>query len=447
MKNSSRVLNQCPSWILAILLLTGAGILKPFAAEETIALPNDPFFAPYRLIAPPAANGLQLQKGDRLSICGDSITEQKMYSRILETYLTVCAPQWDISCRQFGWSGEQAGGFRNRLDQDVLRFHPTIATTCYGMNDHRYVPYTDEIGKTYRDHQTAIVRALKEAGCRVVLGSPGTIDSVPPWVKSAQGTKQDLNLSLCRLRNIALEVSLEEKVAFADVYLPMLVQGWEAKKKYGEDFMVSGKDGVHPGWAGQVIMAYAFLKTLGLEGEIGTLTIDDAKASATASEGHEVLNFANNRLAIRSHRYPFCAGSGDPAKDDNLRAGFALVPFDDTLNRFMLRIQSPKSAQYRVTWGETSRVYASADLSRGINLAKDFVTNPFTPAFDRVWQAVFAKQEYETRQIKQLFHGPEGAVDIEATASLTEKARGRLVRKVRESFRPVEHELRIEPVA
>src|ERR1041385_386937 len=37
----------------------------------------------------PAPKGLMLKQGDRLAICGDSITEQKMYSRIMETYLTV----------------------------------------------------------------------------------------------------------------------------------------------------------------------------------------------------------------------------------------------------------------------------------------------------------------------------------------------------------------------
>jgi hypothetical protein len=134
------------------------------------------------------------------------------------------------------------------------------------------------------------------------------------------------------------------------------------------------------------------------------------------------------------------------AKDDNLRAGLALVPFDDTLNRFILRLISTKSPKYRVTWGESSKTYEAEDLAGGVNLAKDFAVNPFTPAFDRVWKAVFAKQEYETRQIKQLFHGPEGAVDIEATVSLTEKARDPLVRKIQDSFRPVEHELRIEPM-
>jgi len=46
--------------------------------------PSDPFFARFMPVKAPASEGLFLRSGDKLAICGDSITEQKMYSRILE---------------------------------------------------------------------------------------------------------------------------------------------------------------------------------------------------------------------------------------------------------------------------------------------------------------------------------------------------------------------------
>src|SRR5881394_2466247 len=100
-------------------------------------------------------SGLMLKRGDRLAICGDSITEQKMYSRIMEDYLTVCVPELDVTVRQYGWSGERAPGFLGRMTNDCLRFHPTVATTCYGMNDHEYRPYEERIGQTYREKSEA----------------------------------------------------------------------------------------------------------------------------------------------------------------------------------------------------------------------------------------------------------------------------------------------------
>lgn len=144
-------------------------------AEEFEPLPSDPYFAPFKPIKAPPTKDLLLKQGDRLAICGDSITEQKMYSRIMETYLTVCVPELKITVRQYGWSGEVAPFFRYRMENDVLRFNPTIATTCYGMNDHRYQPYKFEFGRTYRENSQAIIHLFKEHGVRVIQGSPGSI--------------------------------------------------------------------------------------------------------------------------------------------------------------------------------------------------------------------------------------------------------------------------------
>src|SRR5258707_172960 len=169
-----------------------------------------------------------LKKGDRLAICGDSITEQKMYSRVIETYLTVAVPELDVTVRQYGWSGETAPGFLARMTNDCLRFHPTIATTCYGMNDHAYRPYEVSIGNRYRQSSTAIVRAFKNAGARVIQGSPGSIGKVPQWSQFKDAGKEALNLNLCELRNIDVEIAQSENVGFADVFWPMFTQDYFA---------------------------------------------------------------------------------------------------------------------------------------------------------------------------------------------------------------------------
>ncbi len=422
----------------AILLLAFA--LPAFAKEAT---PLPPELSAYQLTPAPQPAGVLLRKGDRVAICGDSITEQKRYSVILETYLTACLPELEITCRQYGWSGEQAGGFLKRMESDVLRFKPTFATTCYGMNDFRYVPYNDPIAANYRQNLTTMVRTFKQAGTRVLLGSSGIIDTVPNWVKTASGTKEELNLALSKFRNIGIEVAAAEQVAFADLYRPMLLADFHAKKLHGPDFKVAGKDGVHPGWAGQVIMAYSFLKGMGLDGELGTITFDAATGKATATAGHEVLSAAGGRITLRSNKLPFSPGPGDLKSDDSIRAGLALVPFDDELNRLVLKIAAPAATAYDVTWGESTRTYQAAELLAGVNLAKDFETHPLLPAFKKVWDAVLAKQEYETRQIKMLVHGPEGAADREATFALTEKARARLAKAVAGAKQPAEHVITI----
>ncbi len=291
---------------LLIVVLTG---LVRLPAAEFEPKPADAVFARFAAVKSPAPDGLLLKRGDRLAICGDSITEQRMYSRIIETYLTVCVPDLKISVRQYGWSGETAEGFLRRMTNDCLRFKPTIATTCYGMNDHRYRPYDEANAQWYRRNQEAIVRAFKSAGARVVLGSPGCVGKMPSWVREATGTVEDLNLNLCALRNLGLELAAAEKIAFADVFWPMFTAGFAGQQRYGTDYAIAGKDGVHPDWAGQLVMAYAFLKAMGLDGDLGTFTVNLADGRATASSGHKVRSFKGGELQIAASGFRSARGA------------------------------------------------------------------------------------------------------------------------------------------
>jgi hypothetical protein len=81
-----------------------------------------------------------LKPDDYVAVIGDSITEQKLYSLYMEDYLLMCQPTSHLRTTQFGWGGETAPGFAKRMEYDMIRFHPTAATTCFGMNDGRYAP-------------------------------------------------------------------------------------------------------------------------------------------------------------------------------------------------------------------------------------------------------------------------------------------------------------------
>jgi hypothetical protein len=266
---------------------------------------------------------------------------------------------------------------------------------------------------------------------------------MPHWVKTATGTVQDLNLSLLQLRNIALEVARAERQPFADVYLPMLTVGFEAQKKFGPGFMIAGQDGVHPGWAGHLVMAWAFLRALGLDGDLGAISIDPAAGIASAAGGHRVVSVKGGEAVIESRLYPFCA-TGPLDQDSSLRAGMSLVPFNEELNRLRLVVWTPPAPRCRVIWGGATNTYEAGALREGVNLAADFAVNPFNEAFRRVDEAVLAKQAFETEQIKKRFHGAEGKADMEGTAARSEAEREPLVKAIRDAFVPVTHTIRVE---
>ncbi|QDT11181.1 SGNH/GDSL hydrolase family protein [Stieleria marina] len=442
---------------LAVLLCAIAGNAQEklnqspavtFGPYEYEAKPDGDQFAKFFPRKAPAVGPLLIRKGDKLAIIGDSITQQLMYSRMIETYLTVCEPELAVTVRQYGWSGEKADGFLRRMDQDCLRFEPTLATLCYGMNDARYRPFDVTNGRWYRDHYTAVVRKLKSANCRVVVGSPGCSGKIATWVKQRSGTLDEHNLNLCALRDIAIDIAQTEGVRFTDHFWPMYQQQVFANQKYStpeKPYRVAGKDGIHPGWAGHVMMAYGFLHSMGLSGDLGTITISLADSQATAQNGHTVDSFSDGKASITSTRYPFCA-TGAIDDENAIRSGMTLVPFNQELNQLMLKVTGLQTASAKVIWGDQSQTFSANELTAGINLADRFVVNPFSSAFRSVDEAVAKKQAFETHQIKKVFHGKAGKQDMEKAVKETEAERTPLAAAIAQAFVPVSHVIQVVPV-
>jgi len=455
--------NFTPRFLCAIALLAPAIASHAADAPEIYEpKPTNSYFAKFNPRKAPEPGPLFLKEDDRLAIIGDSITEQRIYSRIMETYLTVCVPQLKVTTRQFGWSGETAEGFRRRMTNDCFRFKPTVATLCYGMNDHRYRPFDVMNGMWYRSNYTAVVKGLKDAGARVVVGSPGCMSKPTTWGKVNGMTLDEHNANLCALRDIDVGIATREEGRFADVFWTMMKAGFEGQTRFStaeEPYMIAGKDGVHPGGAGHLVMAYSFLKAMGLDGDVGTITVDLASQKAEASAGHKVEGVADGEVTVTSSRYPFCA-TGDTNKDSSVRSGMEVVPFNQDLNRFRLVVKNATASNYKVTWGEQSKSYSPSELSAGVNLAADFAVNPFSDAFKKVDEAVAVKQAYETTQIKKEFRGivdakkkeddksgakEEGKKeDMESIVKRTEAVRAPLVESIKTAFVPVKHTIKIQ---
>lgn len=392
-----------------------------------------------------------LQSGDTVAICGDSITEQKLYSVFIEDYLLMCQPSADLKAHQFGWGGERADGFLNRINAEVLPFAPTVATTCYGMNDGAYAPIDAGRQAAYRKSTEAIVKQFRAAGVRlIVIGSPGPVDS-DTFDRFGRSIKAAAyNQTLADLKRIAGEVAHEQSAIFADVYTPMTQVMQAAKAKYGTDYHVAGADGIHPAPNGHLVMAYAFLKALGCSGDIGTFTWDAQSGIATATEGHKITSTTKGVIEIESTRYPFCF-SGKPEDPNSLTGVLDFLPFNEELNRFCLVVRNGGAKQVRVTWGETTKVFSAAQLERGVNLAAEFLDNPFAEAFAKVDGVVRAQQNFETPAVKDVLHQlpgwgkllPEEAESLgRIRVAAIQKAQA-LSQAARASVTPVRHQIKI----
>ncbi|MBA3937273.1 MAG: SGNH/GDSL hydrolase family protein [Planctomycetes bacterium] len=401
---------------------------------------------------PAAAAEQGLAAGDLVAICGDSITEQKDYSVDIEDYLLMCQPVAKLQAMQFGWGGETSWGFLGRMANDALPFAPQVATTCYGMNDGGYAPLGADRAKQYHDAQKGIVAAFKKAGTRfIVVGAPGCVDADTFHHSPEQAVMY--NKTLAELGALAKQVADEEGVVFADVHGAMMTAMAKAKEKYGKEYVFAGGDGVHPGRNGHLVMAYAYLKALGCDGAIGTVTVDLAAKKAETTAGHRILAVgADGAVQVVSTRYPFCV-SGDP-KQQTTASAAEFIPFNQELNRFLLVVTNPGAERLAVTWGAATKEFSAADLAKGINLAAEFGDNPFTPFFLKVESAVRGQQIYETEFVKNFLHNvpqyrqvisDEGATWDRLVAKGTAKAVG-LRATASEALVPVTHVITIKAV-
>lgn len=403
------------------------------------------------------AGEAQLPPNAKLAIIGDSITEQKLYSKYMETYLVACAGRQDIQVFQFGWGGERAPGFLARMENDLAVLKPTVATTCYGMNDGSYQPYKDEIGKTYVDAMKGILKKFDQLGVKnVVIGSPGAVDTKffkgnPSFPEGKAPTLYNENLG--KLRDLDRQLATENGKAFADVHAAMITTMEKGKAAFGEGYDVCGTDGVHPGPNGQLVMAYAFLKGLGCDGKIAEITVD-MKGSATASEGHKVVTTAPGKVELESSRYPFVL-DGDAKSSKGTRSITQFLPFNEELNRFTLRVKNVAGDKAKVTWGGESKEFSKAQLEQGINLAAEFTKTPFDGAFNGYMSAVGSKQSFETGLIKDFVtkfrnYAGEMKADPElgaALAKVKERLSARhavLETESRKALVPVKHTITVE---
>lgn len=392
-----------------------------------------------------------IRPNDTLVICGDSITEQKLYTLFVEEYLLMCQPTPGQRIAQLGWSGEVVPGFLARLGSDVFPFHPTVATTCYGMNDGHYKAMEPATGDLYRDNLTKAVEAMKQNGVRaIVVGSPGAVDT-KTFVRGV--SPEIYNATLAALGDIAKEVAGKEGAVFTDVHGAMLDAMAKAKTAYGADYAVAGTDGVHPGRNGHLAMAYAFLKGLGCDGAVGTVTVDFASGKAEGTPGQKIVSSAAGTVEVESTRYPFCF-LGDPGKPEPTSAAMVeFVPFNAELNRYLLVVKGLPGAKARITWGGQSKEFAAADLARGVNLAAEFLANPFVEPFTKVETAVWKQQEFETTLVKSYLHnvaqyktfaGPDAeALDRVAVGGIAQDKT--LFDAAVAAVVPVRHTIKIEP--
>ena len=395
----------------------------------------------------PLRADLLLKPNDLVAVTGDSITEQKRYSVLIEDYLLMCQPTTGLNALQLGsgGAGTYVGGMR--APYNLAPFHPQVATMLYGMNDGQYQALNEPMAAGFRKGTTDSIETYKKLGVRTILVSSPTCICV----KGQTADQVMYNHTLAAFGDMAKKIAADEGVAFTDTHgimAAVIAKGVAADPNYN-----LGPDGVHQEWAGHLIMAYAMLKGLGCDGAIGTITVDLAANAATGTPGQKIVSAQNGTVQVESTRYPFCF-TGDPQDPQSTLNVINYLPFNDDLNRYILVVKGVTGSKAKVTWGNTSKEFSAADLAKGVNLAAAFAgDNPFSAAFAKVNDAVTAQQTDEVGLTKYWLGGikdlqsslPSQGPVLDQITQIGIKERNRLAQAAAAAVVPVDHTIKIEP--
>ena len=343
-------------------------------------------FAPLVLAEP------MLNDGDRMVFCGDSITDQMQYTRMVMDYFALRHPGRKLVFFNAGISGSTAGGWKAGIDQHVLSRKPTVVSVCLGMNDGQYRAFNEKLAADYVANITAIVKTIKAAGVRVVLLTPGIIDDDRISPARGRGVYND---TLARYARSVEDVAAREQVPVFNIHALMLDVQRRAKAQDPTFTMIP--DGVHPAAPGHALMAYGLLKVLGAVTPASAATINAPRGTATAQRctvtdlqvTDDRIAFTRTDDALPTYLHP-----------EAVQAIGKYTTIFDELSDYRLTVNGLKAGEWKLVVDQKPvGSYSADDLAKGVNLAA--APGPW----QQLAQAVDDRAGEASRQYYIVFHG------------------------------------------
>ena len=319
-----------------------------------------------------AQNGFYLKDGDRVVFYGDSITDQRLYTTFVETFVLTRFPDQEIDFIHSGWGGDRVTGggggpIEVRLKRDVIGFRPTVVTVMLGMNDGRYRVFDQEIFNTYSTGYEKLVQMVREAlpNVRMTLIQPSPYDDVtrPP------GFEGGYNAVLVRYGQYVNELAQRQGLDVADPNTKVVAALEKAK---AADETLAQKivpDRVHPAAAGHLLMAGELLKAWNAPSVVTAVEIDAAagrvvkveNTSVSEMKGGPPISWVQSDEAL-----PMALDLKDPVLSLALRSS----DFIDSLDRQILKVTGLTAQNYLLTIDEEEVGSLTREaLAEGVNLA------------------------------------------------------------------------------
>jgi lysophospholipase L1-like esterase len=320
-----------------------------------------------------AQTAFQLRPNDTVVFYGDSITDQRLYTTFVETFVVTRYPTLSVRFVHSGWGGDRVSGggggpVDERLRRDVLAYKPTVMTIMLGMNDGRYRVFDSEIFREYTTGYEHMLDVLKAGApdLRLTLVEPSPFDDVTRPVTVEGG----YNAVLVRYSEYVKELAQKRGALVADLNTPVveaLVRARATDPKLSEKIL---PDRVHPGPSGHLLMAGALLKAWGAAPLVTRVEIDAStgkvaeavNSTVTGVEKGTGLSWNQADTAL-----PMPVNMNDPVMALAVKSS----DFMQALNQQTLRVTGLTGASYTLKInGAVVGTFSGAQLTEGINLAE-----------------------------------------------------------------------------
>jgi len=331
--------------------------------------------------------------GDKVVMMGDSITEQYLYSTYVEVWTLTRCPSWNITFVNVGISGDRALGGNTRFKRDVLPNAPTAMTVDFGMNDGAYKAFTQGSFNNYLCGLQGIADQAKAANIRVAWCTPSPVEK-NELGPALQGYNETLEKFSEGLKCLAVT---NGDALFIDQFHPFVSIIDKARAADPKN-RIGGGDFIHPGPAGQAIMACSILKGMSFPTVVASVEIDVASGKVAKQfnckiDGLKMDATGKVEFVQLDHALPFFP--------QEAKSILQWSPLLEDLNEYRLKVIGLKAGQYEVRLGgKKVAEYSDVSLQEGVNLAQAALSvGPIADQVKAVWAAVKVKNDYYHNRI------------------------------------------------
>lgn len=366
-------------------------LLLPLALTATAAFAQEKPAAPPAPTFPTVLRQLDLKDGDTLVFLGDSITHQCLYTQYVEDFFYTRYPKTRIHFHNAGVGGDRAADALLRFDEDVAAYKPKYVTILLGMNDGGYKGFDQPTFDTYSAGMTTILEKIAALGATAIPMTPTMFDA---RAKRAKGDNAEPRNSLYNgvlaFYGAWLRDQAEQRgLGYVNMWAPLNDLTLAERKTNAAFTMIA--DGVHPGAAGQCVMAVALLNDIAPKSNVSAITIEEKAGALSASAtGGVIEDFAAGEkisFTWKADRLPWVL---PPDAAD----GYKLTHAGHKLSNEKISARGLKAGKWQISIdGQPVGTYTAGQLAFGVELEE----NEKTPQYQQALKvAMLNKQRNDT---------------------------------------------------